>query len=121
MTEDRIAFDEVIECMYSTFPDVLRRAEEACSVGLSAGLPHAALGSEFCPWLLAVIESDPAGQREETAKGFGFIEELLRRGDARVQELVHVTILEFLLASAGRDVAERLSGPLANAELATMT
>ena len=78
------------------------------------GLPHAMFGTVFCPWVEELLKSSARSPLDDVELGeaFRFIERMLEAGDEDLENVVVVTVLNFLVGYCGRDVVARWCGPL---------
>jgi len=78
------------------------------------GLLHVVFGSYFCPWVRRLLNlgTDTEFEEVELGKAFGFIERMLEAGDEDLENVVLVTVLNYLVYYCGRDVVASWCGPL---------
>jgi len=78
------------------------------------GLQHPMFGSVFCPWVRRLLKSSARSALDdvELGKAFRFIERMLEAGDEDLENVVLVTILNYLVHYCGRDVVAPWCGPL---------
>ena len=80
----------------------------------ATGLLHVVFGSYFCPWVRRLLKSSARSALDdvELGKAFRFIERMLEAGDEDLENVVLVTILNYLVHYCGRDVVAPWCGPL---------
>jgi hypothetical protein len=101
--------------LVSSFPELAQ--EEGFSD--AKGSLHVVFGSYFCPWVEELLKSSPRSTLEEVelGKAFRFIERMMESGYDDLENVVLVTILNFLVHYCGRDVVARWCGPLSTSWL----
>lgn len=107
-------YSSVIDDMFAVFPNLsLEGYEDAI------GLPHVVFGDIFCPWVKQLLLSPSRSDIEnrQVAEAFHFIEQMLESEDDDLENVVLVTILNYLVDYCGRARVEPWCRPLSKSWL----
>lgn len=82
----------------------------------AAGLLHVVFGSYFCPWLRGLLNASVRSQADEVeiAKAFALIEEMLESDDEGLENIVLVTVLNYLVDYCGMEAVAPWCEPLSS-------
>ena len=103
-------YESAIHELLIEFPQ-LRGVEQFAE---EEGLAHVVFGSALCPWLETLLNADARTQADDAdiARAFAFIERMLESPDERLENVVLVTILNYLVDYCGLDRVTPWCGPL---------
>ena len=103
-------YESAIGELLNEFPQ-LRRLEFFAE---EMGLPHVVFGDAFCPWLEGLLTADTLTETQESdiTRAFVFIERMLESPDERLENVVLVTILNYLVYYCGLERVAPRCGPL---------
>ena len=76
------------------FPELKEQVEKECGSG--EFLPHVVFGNIFDPLTVSLLKQDDHAENKTLRRIFDMYEELSSEGDEETQNLVQVTLLEYL-------------------------